>query len=72
MLSMLRASQAYAAISGRDYVLPDDVKTLAEPVFSHRLVMRSGYGESAKAREAIERIVSSLPVPSEDVNAERI
>jgi MoxR-like ATPase len=72
MLSMLRASQAYAAINGRDYVLPDDVKTLAEPVFSHRLVMRSGYGESAKTRETVERLLASLPVPSEDVSAERI
>ena len=39
MLSMLRACQAYAAIHGRDYVLPDDVKALAVPVFAHRLIL---------------------------------
>jgi len=42
MLWLMRASQALAAVSGRDYVLPDDVKKLAVPVFAHRLVSRSG------------------------------
>jgi MoxR-like ATPase len=38
---MMRASQAYAAIMGRDYVLPDDVKKIAIPVLSHRIITRS-------------------------------
>ena len=39
--AMMRASQAYAAIMGRDYVLPDDVKKIAVPVLSHRIITRS-------------------------------
>ena len=40
-LAMMRASQAYAAIMERDYVLPDDVKKIAVPVLSHRIITRS-------------------------------
>ena len=40
-LAMMRASQAYAAIMGRDYVLPDDVNKIAIPVLSHRIITRS-------------------------------
>lgn len=40
-LAMLRASQAYAAIMERDYVIPDDVKKVAVPVLSHRIITRS-------------------------------
>jgi len=40
-LALYRASQAYAAIKGRDYVIPDDVKSLAQPVIQHRLLLSS-------------------------------
>ena len=40
-LALMRASQAYAAIEGRDYVLPDDVKAVACPVLAHRIIARS-------------------------------
>ena len=40
-LAMMKAAQAYAAISRRDYVLPDDVKAIAVPVLSHRIISRS-------------------------------
>ena len=72
MLWMLRASQAYAAIHGRDYVLPDDVKHLAVPVFAHRLVTRSGYGGLARSEEIIRELLRAVPVPSEDPSAETI
>ncbi len=72
MLALLRASQAYAAVCGRDYVLPDDVKKLCAPVFAHRIVMRSSYGADSRAQELIERIIGSAAIPSEDVNAESI
>jgi MoxR-like ATPase len=39
-LNLYRASQALAAIQGRTYVLPDDIKTLAEPVLAHRIILR--------------------------------
>ncbi|MBE6541329.1 MAG: MoxR family ATPase [Ruminococcaceae bacterium] len=40
-LAMMRVAQAYAAIMGRDYVLPDDVKKISVPVLSHRIITRS-------------------------------
>ena len=65
MLSLLRACQAYAAIHGRDYVLPDDVKALAEPVFAHRLILKVKYNSSAKAAELVSRLLTSVPAPTE-------
>ena len=65
MLAMLRAAQAYAAIHGRDYVLPDDVKTLAEPVFAHRLILKVKYNSSKKSAELIHKILNTVPAPTE-------
>jgi len=71
MLAMLRAAQVAAAVAGRDYVLPDDVKRLAGPVFAHRMIMRGGLGLSAsKAAERLSRILSEVPVPTENLTAE--
>lgn len=72
MLWMLRAAQAHAAIMGRDYVLPDDVKALAAPVFAHRLVTRSGYGASGRSEELVRELLRNVPVPSEDPAAEKL
>ncbi len=72
MLWMLRAAQAYAAIHGRDYVLPDDVKALAVPVFAHRLVTRTGYGAVSRSEELIRELLQAVPVPSEDPTAEKM
>lgn len=72
MLWMLRAAQALAAVSGRSFVLPDDVKRLAVPVFSHRIIIRSGYGAGDKAEEIIKRITAQVPVPSEDPESGRL
>jgi MoxR-like ATPase len=65
MLAMVRACQAYAAIAGRDYVLPDDVKALAEPVFAHRLILKSRYGAGTKAQEFVETMLHTVPAPTE-------
>ncbi len=65
MLAMLRSAQAYAAIHGRDYVLPDDVKTLAEPVFAHRLILKVKYNSSKKSAELIHKILSTVTAPTE-------
>ena len=40
-LALYRAGQAYAALSGRDYVIPDDIKALAEPALAHRLIIKT-------------------------------
>ena len=65
MLSMLRAAQAYAAVHGRDYVLPDDVKALAVPVFAHRLILKVKYNSANKASEIISRLLGTIPAPTE-------
>ena len=65
MLALLRACQAYAAIQGRDYVLPDDVKALAVPVFAHRLILKVKYNSSTKAAELIGKLLSTVPAPTE-------
>jgi MoxR-like ATPase len=64
-LSLYRASQAGALLSGRDYVVPDDIKQLAPPVLSHRLLAKSfRQGGRADAAEAIfNDILNQTPVP---------
>jgi MoxR-like ATPase len=64
-LGLMRAGQALAALRGRDYTLPDDVKLLALPVLGHRLILNEQNrlrGEISK--DVIESIVDKLPVPS--------
>ena len=65
MLALLRACQAYAAIHGRDYVLPDDVKALAVPVFAHRLILKVKYNSANKATELIHKLLNTVPAPTE-------
>lgn len=65
MLALLRAAQSYAAIHGREYVLPDDIKALAVPVFAHRLILKVKYNSSNKATELIQRLLSTVPAPTE-------
>ena len=72
MLWMLRSVQARAAIHGRDYVLPDDVKALAVPVFVHRLVTRSGYAAAERSEAILRELLRVVPVPSEDPKADDI
>lgn len=65
MLALLRASQAYAAIQGRDYVIPDDVKKLAVPVLAHRVILRGLYGKSGENEKFIREILERVPAPTE-------
>lgn len=64
-LSLYRASQAGALLSGRDYVIPDDIKQLAPAVLSHRLLAKNfRQGGRADAAEAIfNDILNQTPVP---------
>jgi len=62
--SLLLASRAHAAIAGRDFVTPDDVKTLASPVLEHRLVLRPEFEiEGVTVAEVIQRILQQVAVP---------
>jgi MoxR-like ATPase len=64
-LALMRAAQALAALRGRDYVLPDDVKQLAVPVLAHRLVLNEEERLRGKtAEEFLEAILRQAPVPA--------
>ena len=65
-LALYRASQAWAAIGGRDYVTPDDVKKLAAPVLAHRMILTSSSRLRAHTTEdVVAEVLSSVPVPIE-------
>jgi MoxR-like ATPase len=64
-LGLMRAAQALAALRGRGFVIPDDVKYLAVPVLAHRVILR--HEERAKgsgSREVVAEILSSVAAPS--------
>jgi MoxR-like ATPase len=56
-LALFRAAQAYAAIQGRDYVLPDDVKSLAHNVLAHRCII---HPESALRGVTVDKVLSTI------------
>lgn len=65
-LALYAASQAWAAIHGRDYVLPDDVKHLAPYVLTHRMMLSSqAQLRGRKPEELVAGIVDKVPVPVE-------
>ncbi len=62
--ALLLASRASAAVAGRDFVTPDDVKTLATPVLGHRLVLRPEYEiEGVTIAEVVSKILEQVTVP---------
>ena len=62
--SLLLASRVLAAIDGRDFVTPDDVKSMAVSVLEHRLILRPEYEiEGLTVPEVIQRIVQDVTVP---------
>jgi MoxR-like ATPase len=67
-LALYRTAQARAAIQGRDYILPDDVKALVQPALSHRVIL----GPAARLRDltadqVLQEIVTKVPVPGGDL-----
>ena len=63
-LHLVRAAKASAAMQGRDYVLPDDVRILARPVLTHRLLPSVEAAMTGRSTGAIlDGIVASVPVP---------
>jgi len=69
-LGLMRTSQARAALFGRNYVIPDDVKEMARPVLCHRLVVRAGVGASdgwrrqSEAAQIVADVLNRVPVPA--------
>jgi MoxR-like ATPase len=63
-LALFRAGQAMALLSGRDYVLPDDIKALAIPALAHRALLSSaGQSQGTDSRAFINEILETIPVP---------
>lgn len=66
-LALYHASQALAYISGRSYVIPDDIKRLVIPVFAHRIVVNTrystGYRRSEESEAALQEILKTVSVP---------
>jgi MoxR-like ATPase len=63
-LHLLRASRAWAALDGRDYVIPDDVQALVGPVLAHRLLPTAeAIVERHLPEQVVARIVAQLPLP---------
>ena len=60
-LYLLRASRAYAFLENRDYVIPEDVKTIFPGLARHRLVPSSGFAQSAD--EQIAKLLDQVPIP---------
>jgi MoxR-like ATPase len=66
-LSLFRGGQAKAALSGRDFVLPDDVKALAQPVLAHRVIVTPAARlREVTAERIVQEIVASTNVPGGD------
>ena len=71
-LSLMRAAKGYAAIAGRNYVIPDDVKRAAHPVLDHRIMLEnSARIHKNAAYNVIEDILGMVTVPTEAVFEER-
>lgn len=68
-LQLVRAAKVWAALDGRDFVLPDDVTDLLEPVFAHRLIpTRQAMGTASRGTvdvvpEILKRVTAEIPVP---------
>lgn len=63
-LALLRASQGYAMVQGRDFVVPEDIKAVAVPVLAHRLFSESSYTEQKES--TIRGLINSVSLPTED------
>jgi MoxR-like ATPase len=71
-LALYRTGRAWAALDGRDYVLPDDIKAVAEPTLAHRIIVSpSARIKNVDARVVVEEILHSTPVPGTRVRAGR-
>jgi MoxR-like ATPase len=63
-LALYKTAQAYAALDGRDYVIPDDVKAMAVPALAHRLIVSpAARVRNVAATTIVEEILANVPVP---------
>jgi len=70
-LALYKTSRALAAVQGRDYVIPDDIKALAQPTLAHRLIVSpSARIKDVNPKTVVEEISRSVPVPGARVKAQ--
>ena len=63
-IALLKLSRSWAAIHGRDYVIPDDVKKFTEPALSHRVIVDPSLWDIRESeKKIIKEITGSIPVP---------
>ncbi|WP_226683600.1 AAA family ATPase [Sutcliffiella horikoshii] len=63
-VALMKASQAYAFIHGRDYVLPDDIQYLAPYVLPHRIILKSeAKFEGMTAEQVVKKVIDRTPIP---------
>ncbi|MBU5437194.1 MoxR family ATPase [Tissierella sp. MSJ-40] len=65
-IALFKSCQSYAAINGRDYIIPEDVKAMAPYVLNHRIISR-GIGNIEDSINLIKRILETIPVPLENI-----
>jgi MoxR-like ATPase len=72
-LALLKLARCRAALTGRDYVLPDDVKAVGVPALAHRLVLRPElWVQRISAEDVVREVLETVPTPrAEDVAAAR-
>ena len=69
IVHLLMAAQGFAAVSGRDFVLPDDIKEAAIPTLSHRLVLKNDfYRTRGHDEEIVARLLEQITVPTEPID----
>lgn len=64
-IALFKASQSYAALNGRSYIIPEDIKYLAPFVLNHRLAVRGVNGVDGQI-DFVKKLVESIPVPLEN------
>nr|WP_312864449.1 MoxR family ATPase [Saccharopolyspora phatthalungensis] len=71
-LQLVRAARAHAALSGREFVIPDDVQAIVVPVLAHRLVLTSEARAARRsAADLVRQLLNRIPVPRGDIDRER-
>jgi MoxR-like ATPase len=71
-LALYRTGRAWAALEGRDYVIPDDIKVLAQPTLAHRVIISPAARiKNVDARAVVDEIMRSTPVPGTRVRVGR-
>ncbi len=63
-IALYKAAQAFAALNGRDFVIPEDIKNLAVEILKHRIILKSEAKlKNLKGENVIEKILQTVPVP---------